>query len=74
MSRWRTQSLAKKLNLSKTYVHGVLKERDLHPHRLGTFNFSPDPQFEEKLLEMVGLYMNPPENAGSSSPRHDGFS
>jgi transposase len=63
MSRWSTQSLAKKLKLSKSYVHGVLKEHDLHPHRLRTFNFSPDPQFEEKLLEVVGLYMNPPENA-----------
>jgi transposase len=63
MSRWSTKSLAKKLNLSTTYVHNVLKEHDLHPHRLRTFNFSPDPQFEEKLLEVVGLYMNPPENA-----------
>jgi transposase len=63
MSRWSTQSLAKKLKLSKSYVHGVLKEHALHPHRLRTFNFSPDPQFEEKLLEVVGLYMNPPENA-----------
>jgi hypothetical protein len=49
--------------IMKSYVHGVLKEHDLHPHRLRTFNFSPDPQFEEKLLEVVGLYMNPPENA-----------
>lgn len=63
MSRWSTQILAKKLKLSKSYVHRVLKEHDLHPHRLRTFNFSPDPQFEEKLLEVVGLYMNPPENA-----------
>lgn len=34
MSRWSTQSLAKELKLSKSYVHGVLKEHDLHPHRL----------------------------------------
>ena len=62
-SRWSTQSLASKLKLSKSYVHRVLKEHDLHPHRLRTFNFSPDPLFEEKLLEVVGLYMNPPDNA-----------
>jgi hypothetical protein len=60
MSRWSIQSLAKKLKLSKSYVHAVLKEHDLHPHRLITLNFSLDLQFEEKLLEVVGLYMNPP--------------
>lgn len=63
LSRWSIQTLANKLKLSKSFVHGVLVEHDLHPHRLRTFNFSPDPQFEEKLLEVVGLYMNPPENA-----------
>lgn len=63
LSRWSTRSLARKLKLSKSFVHSVLLEHDLHPHRLRTFNFSPDPQFEEKLLEVVGLYMNPPENA-----------
>lgn len=63
LSRWSIRSLASKLKLSKSFVHGVLVEHDLHPHRLRTFNFSPDPMFEEKLLEVVGLYMNPPENA-----------
>jgi transposase len=63
LSRWSARSLAAKLGLSKSFVHGVLLEHDLHPHRLRTFNFSPDPQFEEKLLEVVGLYMNPPHNA-----------
>jgi transposase len=61
--RWSARTLAKKLKLSKSFVHSVLIEHDLHPHRLRTFNFSPDPQFEEKLLEVVGLYMNPPQNA-----------
>lgn len=63
LSRWSARTLAAKLGLSKSFVHSVLQEHDLHPHRLRTFNFSPDPQFEEKLLEVVGLYMNPPENA-----------
>jgi transposase len=63
LSRWTTRTLAKKLGLSRSFVHRVLAEHDLHPHRLRTFNFSPDPRFEEKLLEVVGLYMNPPENA-----------
>ena len=63
LSRWSTRTLSDRLGLSKSFVHGVLLEHDLHPHRLRTFNFSPDPQFEEKLMEVVGLYMNPPENA-----------
>jgi transposase len=63
LGRWSTRTLATKLGLSKSFVHGVLLEHDLHPHRLRTFNFSPDPHFEEKLLEVVGLYMNPPQNA-----------
>jgi len=63
LSRWSTRTLASKLKLTKSFVHNVLMEYDLHPHRIRTFNFSPDPQFEEKLLEVVGLYMNPPQNA-----------
>ena len=63
LSRWSARTLADKLKLSKSFVHGVLVEHDLHPHRIRTFNFSPDPRFEEKLLEVVGLYMNPPQNA-----------
>ena len=63
MSRWSCRTLAKHLKLSSSFVHTVLVEHDLHPHRLRTFNFSPDPEFEEKLLEVVGLYMNSPENA-----------
>ncbi len=62
-SRWSVRSLAKNLKISETFVHRVLKAHDLHPHRLRTFNFSPDPQFEDKLLDVVGLYMSPPDNA-----------
>ena len=63
LSRWSARTLANKLKLSKSFVHAVLIEHDLHPHRLRTFNYSPDPRFEEKLLEVVGLYMTPPANA-----------
>jgi transposase len=62
-TRWSVASLAAATGLSNAFVYGVLKEHGLHPHRLRTFNFSPDPRFEEKLLEVVGLYMDPPENA-----------
>lgn len=63
LGRWTVRALASELKIDKDKVHRVLEEHDLHPHRLRTFNFSPDPQFEEKLLEVVGLYMRPPKNA-----------
>lgn len=63
LSRWSVRTLAKAASVSENFVHRVLKSHDLHPHRLRTFNFSPDPDFEDKLLEVVGLYMSPPANA-----------
>jgi len=63
MTRWSVLTLAKAVNMPGSVVHGILKKHDLHPHRLRTFNFSPDPEFEDKLLEVVGLYMSPPHNA-----------
>jgi transposase len=41
----------------------MLVAAKLQPHRIRTFTFSPDPDFEAKLLDIVGLYLNPPENA-----------
>jgi len=63
LSRWSVRSLAAALKMPKTEVHRIMQFCDLHPHRLRTFTFSPDPKFEEKLLDVVGLYMNPPANA-----------
>ncbi len=63
LSRWSVRSLAADLGMAPTTVARILNDHDLHPHRLRTFTFSPDPKFEEKLLEAVALYMNPPENA-----------
>lgn len=62
-SRWSVSTLATATKFPASFVHQVLIEHDLHPHRLRTFNFSPDPEFESKILEVVGLYMNPPHNA-----------
>jgi transposase len=44
-------------------VHEALVSARLQPHRVRTFTFSPDPEFEPKLLEIVGLYVHPPDNA-----------
>lgn len=63
LSRWSVRTLARHLDLPPARVQRILAAHDLHPHRLRTFTFSPDPQFEEKLLEVVALYMKPPENA-----------
>ena len=62
-SRWSVRTLAKDLHLPSTTVHEILAASRLQPHRLRTFTFSPDPDFEAKLLDIVGLYLHPPENA-----------
>jgi transposase len=62
-SRWTVRTLAAELGLPSSTVHGMLVAARLQPHRIRTFTFSPDPDFEAKLLDVVGLYLNPPENA-----------
>jgi len=44
-------------------VHQILRQNQLKPHRVGTFLQSSDPNFTAKVIDVVGLYMNPPENA-----------
>jgi len=61
--RWTVRTLARELDLPRTKVHEVLLDSHLQPHRIRTFTFSPDPDFEAKLLDIVGLYMDPPDNA-----------
>jgi len=62
-SRWSVRTLAADLKLPRSTVHQILAASNLQPHRIRTFTFSPDPNFEAKLLDVVGLYLNPPENA-----------
>lgn len=62
-SRWTVRTLATELGLPASTVHAMLVAAKLQPHRIRTFTFSPDPDFEAKLLDIVGLYLNPPENA-----------
>lgn len=62
-SRWSVRTLARDLGLPRSTVHEILVASGLQPHRVRTFTFSPDPDFEAKLLDIVGLYLNPPENA-----------
>jgi transposase len=62
-THWSTRSLAKELGTSHSMVQRVWKAAGLKPHRVKTFKLSNDPHFEEKLLDVVGLYLDPPEHA-----------
>ncbi|MHB1208695.1 MAG: IS630 family transposase [Acidimicrobiales bacterium] len=60
---WSTRTLAKHLGVSKDTVARVWRDHGLKPWKLDTFKVSTDLHFEEKLVDVVGLYMNPPERA-----------
>ena len=62
-THWSTRSLAAELGVSQSLVHRVWKANGLKPHLTRTFKLSRDPLFEEKLIDVVGLYLNPPEKA-----------
>jgi len=62
-THWSIRSLAKELDVSTSMVQRVWKANGLKPHLIKTFKISNDPRFEEKLRDVVGLYLNPPENA-----------
>jgi transposase len=62
-TRWSTRTLAKRCKLGKSTINNILRERDVKPHIVSYYQFSNDPLFKEKLTDVVGLYMNPPDNA-----------
>lgn len=62
-THWSCRTLAEELGLSATRVHRVWKAFGLQPHRSETFTLSTDPLFVEKVIDIVGLYLDPPANA-----------
>lgn len=63
-SNWSQRRIAKEVGMSQSKVHQILKEHQLKPHKVEYWcGKSTDPEFEQKMLNIVGLYMNPPENA-----------
>jgi transposase len=62
-THWSTRTLARALGVSPSMVHRVWKANGLQPHRVRSFKVSQDPHFEEKLIDVVGLYLHPPERA-----------
>jgi transposase len=62
-THWSTRQMARASGLGRSTVGRIWRAFGLQPHRCETFKLSPDPQFVEKVRDIVGLYMNPPENA-----------
>jgi len=62
-TQWSTRTLAKALGCDDTLVQRVWRDNGLKPHRIKSFKVSNDPKFAEKLVDIVGLYLDPPEHA-----------
>jgi transposase len=62
-THWSVRELARHLHVSRMRVHRVWQRYDVQPHRVEKFKISNDPHFEEKVRDMVGLYLNPPDRA-----------
>jgi transposase len=62
-THWSVRTLAKATGVGRDTVHQILRQANLKPHRVGTFSLSTDPDFTPKVVDVVGLYMHPPENA-----------
>jgi transposase/DNA-binding CsgD family transcriptional regulator len=62
-THWSTRSMAKAVGVSKATVQRIWAAHGLKPHLTRNFKLSNDPRFEEKLVDVVGLYLNPPEHA-----------
>ncbi len=60
---WSVRLMAEHSGVSKHQVAQIWKAADLKPHRVRNFKISNDPHFAEKVIDVVGLYMDPPENA-----------
>jgi transposase len=62
-THWSCRSMAKAQGVSPATVQRIWSSRNIQPHRTKTFKLSNDKRFEEKLVDVVGLYLNPPEKA-----------
>lgn len=62
-THWSVRTMAKKTGVSPAQVQRIWAARGLKPHQVDAFKLSNDPHFEEKPIDVVGLYLNPPEQA-----------
>src|SRR5437588_9596926 len=63
MTHWSCRTLAHSQGVSKSTVNNIWRAHHLQPHRTKTFKLSRDPKFLEKMTDVVGLYLNPPQQA-----------
>lgn len=62
-THWSCRTMAERVGVSPATVQRIWSELGLQPHRVDTFKVSNDPRFSEKLIDVVGLYLDPPEKA-----------
>ncbi len=62
-THWSVRRLAGKTGISPTTVHRIWRDHKLRPHQMRSFKFSKDPRLAEKIIDVVGLYLNPPKGA-----------
>ena len=63
MTQWSCRLMAESQKVSKSMVSNIWRSHNLKPHRVKSFKLSRDPRFLEKLTDVVGLYLNPPQQA-----------
>lgn len=62
-THWSVRTMAEAQKISRMAVHRVWKKYNIKPHKVKTFKISNDPNFVEKVKDIVGLYLNPPDRA-----------
>jgi transposase len=62
-THWSVREMAAKVGASRMMVQRLWQRNDIPPHRIERFKISNDPRFEEKVRDVVGLYLNPPDRA-----------
>jgi len=62
-THWSTRTMAREVGVHRSTVQRIWKLHGLQPHRTQSFKLSKDPRFEEKIIDVVGIYLNPPERS-----------
>ncbi len=63
MTHWSCRTMAESQGISKSSINNIWQAHNLQPHRVGRFKLSRDPKFLDKMTDVVGLYLNPPQQA-----------
>jgi hypothetical protein len=62
-THWSSRAVAERTGVSKTVTLRMRRDHELQPHRTGTFKSHTDAELEAKVIDVVGLYLHPPEKA-----------